>query len=91
MFLAWLLWPYFVSILTHGMFGRSVKLPPMRELAKKTRHIMNPAPFEEGPDMKKPAKPAPKDLLKTVALALPIAVVLVALPKGSKKKTKAAK
>lgn len=91
MFIAWLLWPYFVSILTHGMFGRTVKLPPMRVLAKKTRAIMNPAPFEEGIDMKKPAKPQPKDLLKTVALALPIAVVLLALPKRPKNKAKAAK
>lgn len=90
MFLAWLLWPYFVSVLTHGMFGRTVKLPPMRELARKTRGIMNPVSFEEGINMKKPAKPTSKDLLKTVALALPIAVVLVALPRKPKK-AKAAK
>lgn len=51
---------------------------------------MNPVSFEEGINMKKPAKPTSKDLLKTVALALPIAVVLVALPRKPKK-AKAAK
>jgi hypothetical protein len=33
--------------MTHGIFGGSKDLPPVKELARKTRAIMNPVPPKE--------------------------------------------
>jgi hypothetical protein len=47
-FIFWMWWPYLVAVMTHVMFGRTRALPPAREIAAKTRAIMNPVSPKKG-------------------------------------------